>query len=85
MHIRRGEKQYQIRGEVIDLPERNLVQHMRQHFDKAMNLTNETDEEVQHDEQEMEDNATEEGESLEDELDPEDGSHGAFRNSLITS
>jgi hypothetical protein len=57
---------------------------MRRHFDKPENLTNETDEEIQRDEQGMEDFAIKEGESNEDESDPEDESTGLFRISSIT-
>jgi hypothetical protein len=52
---------------------------MKQHFDEAVNLTNETNKEAQRDEQEMEDNGTEEEGSNEDESDPQDDSHGAFQ------
>jgi hypothetical protein len=63
---------------VINPPELDFVLEMRRHFDKAVNLTNETDEEAKGDEQKMKDTETEEEESNEDESDPEDEGHGTF-------
>jgi hypothetical protein len=68
-----------MRGEVIDRFELGFVLQMKQHFVEAVNLTNETNEEAQRDEQEMEDNGTEEEGSNENESDPENESHGAFQ------
>jgi hypothetical protein len=57
--IRRRERQHQTISEMIDRPGFDFVRQTRQHLNQAMNLTNETNDEVQHDEQEMEDNEPE--------------------------
>jgi hypothetical protein len=55
---------------------------MRRHFEEAVNPTNETDEEIQGDEQELEDNETEEDEYDENESDREDEGHRTFQGLL---
>jgi hypothetical protein len=64
---------------VINVCELDFILQMKQPFDEAMNLTNETDEEAQRNEREMKDkdNVTEE-----DESDPEDESHRIFQELL---
>jgi hypothetical protein len=47
VEIRRRERQHQTRGDVVDLPELDFARQMRRHFDKVVNFTNETDEQVQ--------------------------------------